>query len=343
MKNFKNIFPIISFLTMLLFISCSEDPVKFSEEFDPPRYSWSMDTIEADVIDIWAYDTNNVYYADKYYYLAYYNGTDYDSLYYGGDISASAISGYDNNNVFIGGTNTLNGKLMLKKWNGAGFVNLFVNDTIYQNTIITSVKVISPANIWSCTSNGRVFNYNGVTFDTYCLDSGSFLKPILVDAAGSIYIAGHIFYPSFPFFDSVKVFVKKFDNRNWINVYEEIYPESAESTNIVFHNAGSEIVSVHIHDIFRYDGSSFQKILSVDQILLFDSFFGFSTNDMLCLGSKDGLNKNFYHWNGSRWSIELGVSEYFPQRIFGVNNGYFATYSDDLIYETIIYKGKIKH
>lgn len=338
-------FSIVTLLfSAFCFYSCGDEAIMTSkEEFDPPRYSWESDTIEAIVVDLWAFDSNNVYLADEYYNLIHFDGSNYNYHDYGGDIFVTAMSGYDQNNIYAAGRNLYNGKWMVKKWNGTVFENITVSDTIYNNTIITSIRAYSPSNIWLCTSNGRVFKFNGSSFEPYYLDGKSFIRPVLFDDMGGVYVAGGEYFPSYPIFDSVRVFINKLENGVWHNSYEEMLIESTESTVLKFCNIGKEIVRVKRHSILRYDGFDFSENLKVDQFSTNWAIFGLSLQNILCVGTQDGYSKSLYHWNGTKWSKELGVSELSPQRVFGLGNKYFVTYSDYDTFETIVYKGKMKH
>ncbi len=331
-------------IAALSFSSCGDETIMISkEDFDPPRYSWESDTIEAIIRDIWACDSSNVYFADEYYNLIHYDGSRYNFINYGGDIYVTAMTGIDKNHIYAAGANLFSRKLMIKKWNGSTFENLIISDTMYFNTIITSIRAISPTNIWLCTSNGRVFNYNGTSFDVYYIDSTFYLKPLMLDGLGGVYVAGDDYNPLLPSTDSINVLVKKFENDRWITKYEKTYPESIESANINFFNIGNELIRVNLHNILRYNGNDFVEMISVNQFRIHSTFFGSSITDFLCMGSPDGSNRSLYQWNGIKWSKEFGVSELFPQRVFGIGNRYYVTYSDYDTFETIVYKGKMKH
>src|SRR5688572_9535291 len=85
---------------MFIFSSCGEDIVTpIENQFDPPRYSWTVDTIYANIADIWAADSNNVFFVAHLNDLIYYNGQTYQSFNYGANNGMSYVDGINKNNV----------------------------------------------------------------------------------------------------------------------------------------------------------------------------------------------------------------------------------------------------
>lgn len=343
MKNLKYIIPLFSFLASLLFISCSEEPIILpGEEFDPPRFNWEIDTLNADISGIWAQDSNNVFFADALQYLIYYNGKHYQYFNYGGDVVAYSIDGYDRNNVYIGCLDGVTARPILKKWNGFAFIDIVVSDSANPKTALISTYVNSPNEIWLGASNGHVYKYDGSTFSKFYFDTLMHIGPFLKDASNNMYFVGGIIYENLPNADSAKIFVFKLNLNNWDLVYYKLFNTNTTDTMMSIKNIGNEITGVNYNGIRKFNGSDFNKIINVNGFSLAPRYFGPLISDILCAGTPNGYYSELFHWNGTKWSSK-NVMMYYPNSaVYGVNGMYFSTYYEGLFRMTFILKGKPK-
>jgi len=342
----KPVIQVFLFVNILFFVSCSDDTITpAGYQFDPPHYEWTADTVFADISNMWAFDTNNIYYQDPFK-LVYYNGTTYQNYNYSSNILAYSIDGYDKYNVFIGGLDRTPSNLYkpkVIKWNGAGFEDFYIGDTAYSSNDILSIKAISQNEIFMGTRKGRVYKYdNGIT-QSYYFDTNMIIGPFLKDSFNNLYFFGSILYFNFPNPDSSKDFIYRYNNNQWENVYYKLIISNDTSYSV--NNIGTDIVGMTRNSLLVFNGSSFNRFL-FSEFLLMGSISGFSLSNILCSGTLDGHNLDLFHWNNSKWSkenIKATFDQYIPQGgIFAVNNRFYCALYDFLGRRSLIIKGKPK-
>jgi hypothetical protein len=342
----KPVITVSLFVYILFFVSCSDDAVTpTGYQFDPPRYDWTADTVFADISNIWAYDSNNIYFKDPFK-LVYYNGITYQNYDYSSNILAHSIDGYDRNNVFIGGLDITPANLYkpkVIKWNGAGFEDLFVGDSTYSSNSITSIKAVSPIDVWMGTRKGRVYKYENGFVNSYYFDTNMIVIRFLKDANNSIYFFGGIEYYNLPNPDSIKQFIYKFSNNKWENVYYKLL--LTNDTGYDVNNIGTDICGMTRNAFYTFNGNSFNYFLS-SEFLIMSLFNGPSLNNFLCSGDIDGYNFGLFNWNSKKWSnenISFNSGQYILQGgIHNIGNTYYCVLYNTFGHTSIVLKGKPK-
>lgn len=339
----KSILLISAITALFILSSCGDDAVvpPSVNEFDPPRYNWTVDTINADLSDIWAADSNNVFLSDVLRGLFYYNGITYQIFNYPPGVAVDAMDGYDKNNVFLGGSigSPPARYLNLIKWNGSVFEQIYVSDTNSPHAII-SIFVKSPLEIWFGTTGGRVYRYNGISVDVFYFDSLKRINPIFEDEGGNICFGGNTFYPDFQNLDSVVVDIHRYQNNFWQNIYTRTYTKENLQTGYAIRNAEREIMGTSMNTLSKFTGNDFQPLSNVGSYLLFPDYFGISSSDLICGALKTGgTNYELFHWNGQKWSKEEIILKDLPVSPFGLGNKYYIACYDRLFDRSYIHRG----
>jgi len=347
----KNIFPqlktlkppilCVTFFILFAFSACSDDPVTPQEsEFDPPRFEWKVDTVTGYIVDFWAQDENNVFMVDALEALVHYDGEKYTYHNYGGNFQGRAIEGLSNNEIYVAGRDPFQDIPVMRKWNGANFEHIIINDTPQVNSAIYDIFINSANEIWLASLNGRVYKYDGITFNMYYFDPLMFMGPFLKDEYGNLFLHGTIWYFNPPSNDSDKVFIYKFNNNNWDLVYYRLSNNNTSDTLMNIRNIGNVIAGVNYNGVRKFDGKDFHKVISADNFSIYPRYHGSSFTDILCPGFQlQTTSKDIYHWNGLKWSKENILFNNYIQDVYGINDTYFcSTY--DIVFKTYLFIGK---
>lgn len=296
-------------LSIFLFNSCNDNPViNQIEGFDSARFNVRVDTIHLiESMNMYAADTSNLFFYgyDKF---AYYDGNTYHTIPFTGGFECHAICGTSKNNVYIGGENFYTGRPQLKKWDGAGFIEIPVIDSTYEKYPIQMLFAKSENEIWMKAGDKSILRYDGYSFKRYDFDTLQNWSYFLTDENNTLCCvrfrdSSNIYYNTGKF--SFKFY--KFINENWVfySYHEYYYPQEEVLRPI---NIGNEIYASSRSGVYKYDGYSFYKVINVNTFKLESICYDYSTsniNNFLVRGSIDyGYNYNMLHWNGKKWSIE---------------------------------------
>jgi hypothetical protein len=310
----KKIYLALSFLLIIpitaALISCNDTPVTSKNKyiFDSPRYTWTADTItNAFFIDGWYYDTNKIFLVTGSC-IAIYDGSVYTYHYFPSSFSPYCITGFDENNVYLGGSflgpNNDN-RAMLKKWTGGSFVDFSLDESLDQADNFYTVYSRSQNELWLSASKGRVYKFDGNNFETFNFDTNYWnITPFMKDELNNNYFAGKIFYGSFVV-DSVLIELQKYNNSTWEKIYASV--RHGRDINFFTQNIGSEIFGISDQQISRFNGSNFVLAISTDAFSLSDGMVsGPMVNSLTCRGYDFSLQTDcLFNWNGNKWSKEL--------------------------------------
>ena len=351
-KQNKKIYLSLSLLFIIpltaALISCNDSPVSSKNKyiFDPPRYTWTADTIIGEFItDGWYYDTNKVFLLSGNA-LFKYDGIVVTPNYFPASFSPYCISGYDENNVYVGGSRLDQNNVYwawLKKWTGGSFADYWLDQSEDQADNFYTVYSKSQNELWLSASKGRVYRFDGNNFQTFNFDTSySNIAPFMKDGLNNIYFTGKIFYGSFVV-DSMLIELQMYNNSAW----EKIYTSVRHSGEIYFftQNIGSEIFGISEQQISKFNGSNFVTAIQIDAFSFLDgTVSGPSINSLTCKGYDLSLQTDcLFNWNGNKWSKELTFQDRDFTKI--IYSDYERAYLIDYNYvsgKTYFMKGKKK-
>jgi len=120
----KPIVQVFLFVSILFFVSCSDDTVTPpASDFDPPRFNWTpRDIYYHGFAGMWALDTNTIFLLNNFnnsLYIVTGNVTDIHLV--SNNYYLSEIRGISNNEIYLFGTKIPDRKLAIIKWNGGSF------------------------------------------------------------------------------------------------------------------------------------------------------------------------------------------------------------------------------
>lgn len=289
----------------------------------------------------WYYDSNNVFLISQSK-LIKYDGSSYSSHYWPSSFSSYCISGYDENNVYIGG-NSL-GRAMLKKWNGSVFSDYLLVDTVTASNFFT-VYVANQNELWlSSSTDGKVYKFDGNSYQSFLFNKNYwYIEPFMKDEQGNIYFSGKIYYQSNSI-DSALVELQKYDGTNWEIVFSRMYP----SQQVLFttQNIGTDIFALIDQSLYKFNGSDFILSLNITPFLLLNNSVSASSfNNAVCKGYDFSSRKDcLFFWDGNKWSKEFAFNEGGNTNI--IHSNYENIFIIDYNYQsnrTILIKGKRIH
>jgi len=157
-----------------LFSSCSDDnPVKTTpvSEFDSARFNWRTEDIYYHgFAGIWAQDTANIFLLNHANHSLYKVSGGISSIFNVGDYYLNDIKGLSNSEVYLFGTGLNDNKLIIIKWNGAGF-EPHISDIVVSSANANWVRgcVINSNEVWVCSQNG-ICKFDGINMTNYSYD-----------------------------------------------------------------------------------------------------------------------------------------------------------------------------
>ena len=327
---------LVSFCFTLQFSSCSDDPVSVPFTIAPARYDWTFDTLSAAVDGIYAQDTNNVFFADNWGNLIYYDGTTYhfNSC---GNLAPESIGGYDKYNVYMGVYDQAMFLPKILKWNGSAFTEIIITDTTSRYAEIKSIYVHTPNEVWFGTRNGRVYKYDGSSFTSFYFDSLMYIKPFLRDENNDLYFVGMINYIDPPPTDSSREFIYKYVNNSWQKVYDKSWHNASDTGFSCLTNFGNTFIGADRFGIYRFTGNYFSKIFQAPSFFSLALVAGNSISNIMCFGQNG--EAVFYNWNSISWSKELILKEH-PNSLLEVQGQFYTNTFEP--WRSIITRGKPK-
>lgn len=351
-KQNKIIYFAILFLFIILItaalISCNDSSVSSKQNyvFDAPRYSWVTDTITSDFIfDGWYYDTNRIFLLSGNC-ISKYDGYVYTKYYFPASFTPYCITGFDENNVYIGGSHlgtNNNYKAILKKWTSGSFIDFSLDETADQADKFFTLYSPALNELWLSASKGKVYRFDGNNFQTFNFDTNYWnIAPFMKDEVNNIYFTGKIFYGS-NIVDSVLIEMQKYNNSMWENIYTST--RHGSEINFFTQNIGNEIFAVGDQQIYKFNNSNFDPALKIDAFLLSDGIVsGSSISSLTCKGYDFSSQTDcLFNWNGNKWSKEFTIQDRnFTKIIYSNGQRTFVIDYDYVSGKTYFMKGKKK-
>lgn len=321
---------ILVLIVLSLLSSCNESPVNSEQtvQFDSARYTWEKIDIPFPVREICAVDTNDIYFTQ-------YDGTGLVTLknrqftshsFTEPDFFGTCL-GSINNTVYIGGNNTKTSRPMIQKWNGSSFENIVIpSESTYQ---LLQVYPMPNGDIWFSGSAGHILRISGSSLYHYFLDPDFYVASINI-LNGEIYCMGRKIDDTG---SQTTVRVYKFQTGVWTIIKEEVY----NTINPRFYNfpilnpMENHLYSIKDgNDIYDFDGSNFNKVLTLDSVVITHIITGPGINDFTFSGYREtelfspGMG-SIFNWNGNKTSVELKAYQTGPVfNAFYKNNSYLV-------------------
>ena len=311
-----------------LFSSCSDDnPVKTT---NPPPvvdtldslFTWQFLNIPGYFIeDIYVYDTNNIYLAIPAGIVAVH-GNNYFPIYVNDTAFAvNVIGGYDNSNIFLGGSNPWIFKSRLKKWDGSNFSDILL--PLDSSVGVENILVRTPDDVWIGVGRDKIYHYDGFSIQTYDLLSRVLGPTFFADSVGTLYLFG-----SSPTSPSTSIFyVYKFDGTQWQVVESDGNNNMTDYVNI----CGSTVVRSAKDGIYKFTSTSWELITSFINMQI-DIVGGKSSHELLLSGgiiNNSGYSEDIYHWNGEKLAKQKNYHPPFYATLYGIKstNNYYYGYN----------------
>jgi len=349
LKTLKPVILSIIIFSLFAFSACSDDPVTPQQpEFDPPRFEWrSMEISGERYAGMWALDTNIIFMINhnEKTLVKIENGNLIS--YPVGDYLLNDIKGLSNNEIYLFGTEPLNGILTIIKWNGGGF-EYFQTDIAVTDDHWLYVRgcVVNSNEIWICCQNG-IAKFDGAKFINY-----SYENPELVPNS-------LIYYPE----NKVQYIYSRWESDSlWhTGFYEFVDTAFVKKIEIV----GNPYITNNFTFLHHVGGNKLGiQDFYVPFSICIQNFNGFSFSNYFCYGKEiissgrsetgvvSGINQenfiflataeNFIfeptsrlgilHWDGNKVSKEIGVApfsspfNYTSHILFCINSNKYLIY-----------------
>jgi len=311
----KSIYFVQLFLLIILvalFSSCKDDVVNPSTGvyIGPPRFNWKIDTLQPTTCDMLILDTNNYFTISNYINFGelhhFKSGVrnDYSTGHF-----ATSIDGFDENEIFIGGSKNIHDNFSspsLTKFSNGNFTEISTGCDTAENSCATSIKIINN-NVWGVTSRGEAFKYDGVNTTYYRVDTNYYSFLIANDIYNNVYmfLYQRIDSAGIPIGGNIKV--EKFSNNNWNLIYTY---KSTNSDHYDFYKGNERRIFCARDNYSGYIGT-YDFSLGNFTFIIDDNSYGIHSNRiggnyfnnllLICPTEED---KSFYHWNGMSFSNE---------------------------------------
>lgn len=341
------------FLILLLASSCSDDlvtPQDPSEGIDTVEmYEWDIDTISGFLLyNIYVADSNNIFFEGPGNSMIYYNGKNYSPISYNDPVfSSKCISGFNQNNVFIGGTRYISpgpARPRLKVWNGSSIMDYgFPNDTgegIYNLTITGYNQA------WMHNGFNDIYYFDNGNFTRYTVDTLIISGVFYVSPSNEVYLFTSRLVQPPP--HSINIGYKLQNN-----YFQIIYRDSTINGITIMDNtyfpSPPYIFRGGYKTINMFNNDNWFLLLNTYNFYL-DGVCGNSLNNLICYGENEWYWQDMYLWNGQKWALEknfyyLMRRGQFPigtqaSRMFMVDNKIYMNYNNFDIYTSYLIKGK---
>ncbi len=354
MRLIKFIFPLaLTFLFCISFFSCSKDdnpiipPVDTTYHFDSARFNYTDYNLNYGygfLSGAWVADTNEFFivHALDNFLIHYKNGV-YENITFSDGSRMSHIGGFSKNEgylfsvVYANGTSYPN----IKKWNGSSFITIPNSQTFPKGFRITTAYYKSPTEMWlACI--GQVIKFDGANLTSYPIeDSLMISKDIFYDSQNRLRLWSYYFNKETD--STFKNYIYEYRG----NYFEKIYQLN---TNLYLDETVLSVIGNFFGGYNTDHISEFQDGIFIPRVstkfLAKNNMTGNSFQDLFMAGQYVNYTTNqfgnIFHWNGTKWSIEYGLS--FNYLLFGkVNqNVFYSVISNFSLNRShlIIYKRK---
>jgi hypothetical protein len=335
---------------LVLIVGCSEDPVTpppsaGNYDFDSARFNWSVDTVNDwgfDLFSFYSPDTNIIFAANSVndYFLVIQNGI--QTRYYFNDFSPHFVDGLNSNEVYIGG-GRFNGNIYLphlKKWTGAGFIDIEIQTKDSIDEVIINGLVNSNNDMWFCTKQ-KLIRYDGMFkeykySDTPRVPNGFFVRDGLVPTIVSNDLNTKV--------DTIlRNYVYELQGDTVIKTFQNTWYQSNHGY-IQLGVMKNLIYGFGNNYIYDFNKPQLSPIIQAPQNYLMVSgrIEGNSFSDLLVNmegGNPPSLFGPFewiYHWNGVKYSKEnLELIQAVSRRFYRMNDDYFIVVFQDIFHTGI--------
>lgn len=341
----KPVIQIFLFVSLLFFVSCSDDTVT------PPLVNNQIQIIDSNIIDwefemlynqqiydIYVKDSNNIYLAGNPNSL-YYNGKEFTPIYTSSDMFPICINGLDENNVFIGGNDysfpIANSKL--KKWNGSTIEDI----TMPNNDSSGGIDYIYVENIndlWLTTRSNKLYHYNNLNITSYAIPLVNNLREtkIFKYTDGKLYMFGNYLITN-----GIGYFVLKYDNSQW-----QILIKENETSDCRFALCSNDILRTGAKDVYLFNGMSWGNIVEIPEYTT-QIVCGSSKNNFLVFGNFIRYGPFPVYYNGEKLFKQTDFQVPYPimstENVFTYKDNKFYGFIAGDPYNNALIKGKFKN
>ncbi len=335
--------------------SCTHNPVAPVIQPGPTDYVWTLDTLHTlfnTITGLWGASPTNVWAGGpggtEADFLWHYDGTKWIPWYatYGGSrglayCSASAIFGFDSNEVWIGGQSFGAPGAGLCHWNGNGwgeYSGYNPGSDTFSFAQITDIWGARSDDIYACglmsyspnlvpqgtSFKGFLLHYNGSSWSEVCRgDSGYQYQ--FVDIKGE---RGNVFVQEYRgshiSSDSTEAVIYKVDG----NQLEKIYSYVGYALNSQIETIGGEVYFPFGDNVYTYSNGAFIKQFSVDNPNWIQHVSGRNRDDIL-LNMWDGVAlfngtdiQYIYKWTPGKTYFTLNSAVFGEDVFFSLTDGW---------------------
>lgn len=330
------LFFLFTFLCVINFFSCNEDPVTTSQsetpyQYDSARFNWKVDTLEGGTqyLSLWARDSNDVFVTNnsnkKVYRIQNGKKTVFQNP---GNSFIGFLNNDENNDGYLVSTKLI-GNLyqpFIQKFNGNTFIEIPNPQDLKKNLYLNSSYVKNANEIWM-GSDSFIVKFDGVKLITYTLDVLNFkIRNFYVDELSNLKLLGYIHHLDI---DKTEHMIYEFTGSDFVRVYSDLETPRPK----VYRILNKEVSATDGSSLFSLTDSVLVPQL---QIVPPNSFYydGYSFENLFVSGyvGFEGYYSTMFHWNGYKWSIENSEYkiDYFSTKFFMIDqNLYYAIANDD--------------
>lgn len=305
------LFLIFAFLSSSFITSCNNSPVTSNTEttFDSARYNWErIDIPYSNIRDFCVVDTNHIYFIrlSNNQFITYID-RQFNSVSYTEENFNATCIGNVNNMVYIGGDNIVNDKPMIQRWNGFALENVPVPD--YGTDFnLTFAFPMSSGEIWFTGTSGKILRVSGNNVYHYEFDSTRFV--INISSINGVIYA--VTSKDTEQKNTSILRIYKFQSGTWSIAKEQTFSPGAE---LDFFSPFVNSIENHMYgqwgigNIYDYDGSNLNKVLTLPEMIINWRIAGTGLNEFTFPGWRDDFvasgDGSVFNWNGNKMSVEL--------------------------------------
>lgn len=311
-------------------------------DYDSARFDWDVDTLYGGGYYFgWPKDTNDVF-VTNVFTNRLYRIRDHVATFtqYPQNIRLGVATGDESNNGFIVALELI-GSLWqpyFAKFNGNGFVNIPNPQNLNRNFYFNAVKIKNENEMW-IGANGFIVNFDGTNLSTYPLeDSTTKGLEFFYDENNQFKLLASIHHLDT---DNTEFIIYQFNGTQWIKVFNDL-----EFTRPLKYNILNKYVSANnLYVIFELVDSVLVPKITMSPVVSEFSMGGFSFDNIM-VPSTILVNEqiaSLFHWNGSKWSLELSGFHLNPDtQVIMINENYYYVLSYDDLGFTFLMQGRKK-
>jgi hypothetical protein len=354
MKSIRQKILSVTYLILFIFLfitffSCKDDIVSPSmSKLDSARYTWTIDTLRAEIQEIWGKDTNNVFLLAPYS-LFQSSGNSYREFPLSYGLSSFSMDGLDENNIFIGGGDYTVNYFAPKigKWNGSQVIDIPVSNPYGKLYYINSVFCINNENILFGTNNRILLKYDGINFQYFTFDSSASIRPLAKDLNNNIFIEcfREITNPSHTE-SYFYIDIYKYDQQSFNKIYTWYSFNNSNNSDSVmrFAGFGGTIYGYMRNKVYKIMNNGLSEILETEFYNRPSTIGGISDVDFMICGEPVSEYFDYYvfNWNGRNISREIYNTGYIFIDIKKIQTTYFCLGHESYPFYHFLFKGREK-